>query len=128
MAEPLDTPERDPAELEAELQEYRRKERARALLDDARAGLKTRGLTESFAAFLVGADETETAKNLSEFERCWQDAVGAEVKNGCLPRCRRIIPPQSRRRAAAASAGCNTDGEEISPRPFRRNQKRGAAA
>lgn len=89
MAETLDMPERGSAELEAELQEYRRKERARALLDDARAGLKTRGLTESFAAFLVGADETETAKNLSEFDRCWQDAVGAEVKKR-LP----AAPPQ----------------------------------
>lgn len=101
MAEPLDTPERDPAELEAELQEYRRKERARALLDDARAGLKTRGLTESFAAFLVGTDETETAKNLSEFERCWQDAVGAEVKKrlpAALPQDYTAAKPQAGRR------------------------------
>ena len=74
-------PEAAPADeaLAQELEEYKTRERERALLDDARAALRAKGLREEFAAFLSGADERGTAKNIAEFEKCWLAALGEEV-------------------------------------------------
>ena len=97
------TPEQEDsaAALARELAEYKARERARALGDDARAGLRARGLSEGFAAFLIGADERETAKNLAEFEKCWQAAVGDEVRRRIpqtAPPDYDAVPPAPRKR------------------------------
>jgi len=65
--------------LTAELEALRREKQGRHLLDCAREGLRSRGLSAGFAPFLLGEDEKLTARNIGEFEKHFTAALAGEM-------------------------------------------------
>lgn len=75
ITEPQDTLQALTCELDA----LREEKRQRHLLECAQQGLRSRGLDSGFAAFLIGADERQTARNIGEFERHFTAALAGEM-------------------------------------------------
>lgn len=67
------------ADERAELEALRQEKQYRALSEHARTQLVARGISAEFAPFLLGADETDTGKNIAAFERAWNSSLQAEV-------------------------------------------------
>lgn len=84
----------------SELESLRAEKRQRALTEHAKSTLSARGISNEFAPFLLGADESATLRNIAAFEKSYQSALSAEISRR-LPRQQpqdlSVAPARSRR-------------------------------
>ncbi len=97
MEEITMTPTEITPDERTELETLRREKQLRSITEHARTQLAARGISIEFAPFLLGEDEVATAKNITAFERTWNNTLQSEV-------ARRLPQQQPRDFSAPVSA------------------------
>lgn len=68
-------------EEKQELETLRAEKLTRQQTERARAALERRGVPQSFAALLVGADDADTDRRTEQFCAAYQDSLAEDVKS-----------------------------------------------
>ena len=68
-------------EEKQELETLRAEKLTRQQTERARAALERRGVHQSFAALLVGADDADTDRRTEQFCAAYQDSLAEDVKS-----------------------------------------------
>ena len=84
-------------EEKKELEELRAEKHNREQTERARAALSTAGVSESFAALLIGGDDADTDKRVQDFCAAYQSSLSEDIKKRLPERSPTLTAPLPQR-------------------------------